>query len=360
MVYKKKEAGEKIVTLSLGEGFFDLPTIELTSSLMEKGAHYIDGRGLPLLRKNLADLYSERYKSKVVENEILITSGSKLALFEIFLSLLKTNQTVAVFEPAWLSYKAQIQLAKLTPQLIPEDIEVDCLQSFLAADTGAIIINNPNNPSGVSKSKKYLLDLFNFCQEREILLISDEAYSEFYSNDEFLSLASFKGVTDYLVIVNSLSKSFGLSGWRIGYAILSGHNMEKVVPINQHLATCAPALLQVLIAENFQKLKEVCFPQAKEMTLKAIRLRKFAENLGLECTQSDSTFYFLVKVGNSKFDDFDFCMNLLEKNGIATVPGSAYGEGARGFIRVGVGKEKEADIMDAITTISEIVNKSSN
>ena len=189
-------------------------------------------------------------------------------------------------------------------------------------------------------------------RKNRITLFLDEAYVDFIIPEyKSKDLDEIEDLNKHIVIVNSFSKSFGLSGWRVGYLITSADNIKKIVPYNQHLATCAPAILQYLLIENFEKLIDTCVPQAIQMTKKAIRVREYAESLGFECSKSQATFYFLLKVGDSNMDDTKFAIELLQQKNIAVVPGSSYGESTRGTVRIGVGKEDEIDILRAIDDI---------
>ena len=186
----------------------------------------------------------------------------------------------------------------------------------------------------------------------------DEAYSDFILREDLkIDPKINEMISSNLIIMNSFSKSFGLSGWRVGYIVATTENIEKLVPYNQHLATCAPSILQYLLTENFDVLVDFCGSQAREMTKKGIRIREYAESLGFECSKSRATFYFLLKVGDKKMNDTEFSLSLLEEKNIAVVPGSSYGESTRGYVRIGVGKEEEVTICRALDEINDFCRK---
>ena len=190
LVYKEKAAGKAIITLSLGEAFFDLPQFNIPPEQMEIGYHYSSSKGIPTLRKNIAEHYNKKYKSCLnYQKNLLISAGSKIIIFMCLKLLLKEKNEVLIFEPAWLSYEHQIKLANGIPKFIKYDITVNKIEEFVSKKTGVIIINNPNNPSGRVYSRADLEFLKNLCEKKEIFLLVDEAYSDFVVDKSFFSMA---------------------------------------------------------------------------------------------------------------------------------------------------------------------------
>ena len=161
--------------------------------------------------------------------------------------LLKEKNEVLIFEPAWLSYEHQIKLANGIPKFIKYDITVNKIEEFVSKKTGVIIINNPNNPSGRVYSRADLEFLKNLCEKKEIFLLVDEAYSDFVVDKSFFSMARLSPKLKNVIIINSLSKNLGLSGWRIGFLIAKEQIINEIVKLNQHLITCAPTILQMYL-----------------------------------------------------------------------------------------------------------------
>ena len=292
IVYRKISKGEKVITLSLGEGFFHLPEFKITEKLNMKGAHYVDSRGVLELRKNFHH-FSKTSSYAVNADNILITSGSKLGIFQCLKALLNAGDEVLLIEPTWLSYEAQCELANLSVTRIPQNIPLEEVDKFISKKTKGIILNNPNNPSGLIYPKDPVKKLKALCEKTGITLFLDEAYVDFIIPEyKSKDLDEIEDLNKHIVIVNSFSKSFGLSGWRVGYLITSADNIKKIVPYNQHLATCAPAILQYLLIENFEKLIDTCVPQAIQMTKKAIRVREYAKVLVLNVVSLKPLFIF--------------------------------------------------------------------
>ena len=293
IVYRKISKGEKVITLSLGEGFFSLPEFKITEKLNMKGAHYVDSRGVLELRKKLSHHFSKTSSYAVNADNILITSGSKLGIFQCLKALLNAGDEVLLIEPTWLSYEAQCELANLSVTRIPQNIPLEEVDKFISKKTKGIILNNPNNPSGLIYPKDSVKKLKALCEKTGITLFLDEAYVDFIIPEyKSKDLDEIEDLNNHIVIVNSFSKSFGLSGWRVGYLITSADNIKKIVPYNQHLATCAPAILQYLLIENFEKLIDTCVPQAIQMTKRQSELGSMRKVLVLNVVSPEPLFIF--------------------------------------------------------------------
>lgn len=362
LVYDEKRKGMDIITLSLGEAFFHIPHFEVDDVDFIKGYHYSDSLGLPQLRYKILEYYRKHYNSEVNDiNQVMISSGSKVIIYMVILALCNKNDEVLIHEPAWLSYKEQVQLTGAYVKSLPYDVQVDKFVEYMSYNTKLIILNNPNNPAGLIYEKKQLFRLCDICRERGIYILMDEAYSDFVLEDKaFASLANVKSL-DNVFVVNSLSKNMGMSGWRIGYVISSPHNISNLMKLNQHLITCAPTILQSYIAKNFDRIIEITLPQVKAIVERRNRVVNYIKEKGLDCLSGTATFYIFLRIDNISVNVLDFCLYLLFKYGISCVPGQAYGKSTVDFIRIGVGAESEERIRYAIDVIKNvIVNDSVN
>ena len=160
-----------------------------------------------------------------------------------------------------------------------------------------------------------------------------------------------------MFIVNSLSKNMGMSGWRVGYVIANSKRISDILKLNQHMVTCAPTVLQMYISRYFDDIIAATLPQVKEVVKKRERIVNYIEQIGLKCLKGASTFYIFLNVEGVKQDVMDFCLFLLFKYGIATVPGRAYGKSTEKFIRVGIGVESEERIHYALDVIKMVMEQ---
>lgn len=186
----------------------------------------------------------------------------------------------------------------------------------------------------------------------------DEAYSDFVLDDnEFCSLAKIVPDLEGIFVVNSLSKNMGMSGWRVGYVIGEESRIRNILKLNQHLITCAPTILQMYLSKYFDDIINITLPQVKEVVKKRERIINYIEEIGLKYLKGSSTFYIFLEVKDIKEDVLDFCLYLLFKYGIATVPGSAYGKSTNKFIRIGIGAESEERIYYALDVIKLVIDQ---
>ena len=359
LVYSEKRKGIDIITLSLGEAFFDIPSYSFSGIDFVKGYHYSDSMGLPGLRKKIMEYYNENYNTYISNiNEIMISSGSKVIIYMIMQSILNSGDEVLIHEPAWLSYQEQAKLVDATPKFIPYDCKVEDFSQYFTSKTKLLILNNPNNPAGVLYSEEQLKRIYNDCHGRGIYILMDEAYSDFiYGDERFCSLASVASDLEGVFIVNSLSKNMGMSGWRVGYVIAQQEKIKNLLILNQHMITCAPTVLQLYLEHYFDDIISVTLPQVKEVVEKRQRIVDYIHHLGMKCLDGTCTFYIFLHVDELQTSTLDFCLYLLFKYGISTVPGSAYGRSTNKFIRIGIGAEPEERIRYALGLINLVLRE---
>jgi aspartate aminotransferase/aminotransferase len=352
LVYDLKRAGHDPIVLSLGEAFFDIPLFDFHATDIEKGYHYSDSQGLPELREKIANFYNCQYCTSVSADEVLVTAGSKAAIFMALLTAVNPGEQIALHEPCWLSYQHQARLAGIESIFIPYSCEVSEFACFFTATTRLLILNNPNNPAGRLYSSKELEYLYAECRRRRIYILVDEAYSDFVHEKPFWSIAKLekKGI----IVVNSLSKNMGMSGWRIGYAIAEPRFIQALLKVNQHIITCAPTILARYVTTYFDRILSATLPQARAISEKRKRVAKMLTELGLQCLPGEATFYFFVNIGNFAGTSTDFAMHLLLDNLVAVVPGSAYGRSTDRFIRIGIGTESEERIWEALQIVKSM------
>lgn len=348
LVYELRSRKKNIVTLSLGESFFDIPFFGIENINFTKGYHYSDSKGLKELRIKIAKFYNQYYFTKINYEKVLISAGSKIILYMCFLSLLNNKEEILIHEPAWLSYKEQVKLANGKPKFFPYNEDLKNLKKYISKKTKAFVINNPNNPVGKLYSKKELQYIFKICRQKNIFLIVDEAYSDFVINGKFFSCANLDSNLDNLIIVNSLSKNLGMSGWRIGYLITNPSFLILIEKLNQHLITCAPTFLQMYMEKNFEKILSYTLPQIKNLLYKRQRIQTFLKELKFEYLEGNSTFYFFINISKYNQNAFTLCINLLIDESISIVPGNAYGENTNNFLRISIGTESEDKIYQSL------------
>lgn len=356
LLYQMRNLGRDITALSLGEAFFSIPKFSFGEIDFDRGYHYSDSQGIPELRKRIASHYTLKYNVQVDPNhEVLVSTGSKLILFMCMKAFLNPGDGIAVHEPAWLSYSEQAKLCEAQTTFIPHYANVGEFEKYLNNQTKLLIVNNPNNPAGRIYSAKELQILHELCIKRNMVLIVDEAYSDFVESNEFASIGNVSKNFQNLIIVNSLSKNMGMSGWRIGYMISNPEVIRRILRVNQHLVTCAPTVLQLYLAKNFDKILDVTEPQIQNLMAKRVEVQSILTSSNIECLSGSGTFYFFIDLRSLGFNGntMNFALHLLLNHDICIVPGGAYGASTDKFIRLSIGTESVDRIRDAIVLIKQ-------
>lgn len=356
LVYSLKRKGADITTLSLGEAFFDIPLFDFNKLDVEKIYHYSDSIGIPELRKKICEFYEKQYDASInYQDEILISAGSKPIIYMAMQAVLNDGDEVLIHEPAWLSYQEQIKLINCTPNFIPYNCLPKDFKEYFTDKTKMVIINNPNNPAGYKYSREQLQLIYEQCRAKGIYVMVDEAYSDFLVDDTFYSMINVVPDKDGIIVVNSLSKNMGMSGWRVGYVVSTPDVIRNVLKLNQHIITCGPTILLQYLAKYFDEIINITLPQAQEVVHRRQRIAQFMDQLELKYLEGSATFYFFINIGEFKQSSLDFCLYLLLKNKIAAVPGSAYGTSTERFIRVSIGSESEERIYQALRLIKDLI-----
>jgi aspartate aminotransferase/aminotransferase len=352
LVADEQRAGRDITVLSLGEAFFDIPMYDFAKLDFTRGYHYTDSRGAPGLRRRLASYYRETYGVRAdPDANVLVSAGSKMCVYLALLALLEPGDEALVHEPYWLSYPEQVRLARGVPVAVPHWTKASSFKEHFTPRTKVVIVNNPNNPAGSVYGIEALRHLYDACRAHGATLLVDEAYSEFCIDGSFVSSGTLSDDFSNLVVVNSLSKNMGMSGWRLGYLLGKKALVDDVLKLNQHIVTCAPTILQMYCDTYFEEIRRCVAPQIQAVVDKRQRLHERVARAGLEAMSGASTFYFFVNVAASKLGSEAYAERLLREHRIAVVPGRYYGASTDGFIRIGVGTESEERIDAALRTI---------
>ena len=357
VVYEMKAAGEDVTVLSLGEAFFDIPLYRFDDLPFPDIYHYSHSRGILELRSQLAAYYGKEYGVPIdPAREMIVTAGSKIAVYMALMSVVSPGDEVLIHEPAWVSYPEQVKLCHGIPVRVPYDRGVRDFPNYITSKTRAIIINQPNNPRGSVYPEADLRFLHDLARERGLFIISDEAYSDFMDDGSFISLGVHDQAKDHTIICNSMSKNYGMSGWRIGYVIARPDMTDKILMINQHLITAASTILLLYLSKHFDDVIAITKPQILDVVRKRRAIGAFMDEIGLQRLPGDATFYFFVSIAPSKLTSDEFGMRLLREHKICVVPGIGYGESCDRFVRVSMGTESMERVQTALRTVKQLID----
>ncbi|MGW3199183.1 pyridoxal phosphate-dependent aminotransferase [Streptomyces sp. NPDC001118] len=357
-VYEMRERGIDVITLSLGEAYFDIPTPSFDGFSSRDLHHYSHSRGVPLLREKLCKYYADEFGlNSHPDRELLITAGSKAAIYMALAALLEPGDEVIIPEPMWVSYPEQVRLCGGVPVMVPWQESVEELAGHITVRTRAIIVNDPHNPTGRRLTEPEMRLLHALAERHDLFLIADEAYSEFVPADaKFTSLGALDPDKRHTIVCNSMSKNYGISGWRIGYLIAHEKLVEQIIKLQQHILTCAPTILCSYLAENFDHVLQITRPQIEEIVSRRNRIERELARSGIVCLPGDSTFYLFASLGDCTDSEF-FAEKLLIDKQVSVVPGPGYGDSCTQFVRISIGTESEDRVMQGISALVDLVGE---
>jgi aspartate aminotransferase len=346
-----KKEGIDVVNLTVGEPDFDTPynvkmvAINAIGPRLEdmgKGkTKYTNASGLEELKEAICKKLEKQNGLTYEKDQIVVSNGAKHSLDNIFRAAINEGDKVVLLSPYWVSYAEQIKLSGGVPVVVPTDNYFQPVASEIRKNvdgkTKAILLNSPNNPSGAVYSKQIIKEIVDIAKEKDLMIISDEIYENFlYDGLEHVSPASFSDMKDRTVIVNGVSKTYAMTGWRIGYTA-SNRQLAKAMSDIQSQTTSNPNTIGQYAALEALKGNQ---KSVEEMIAEFDKRRKFVyDNLnrdGLRCRLPQGAFYIFAQVpGNSA----EFASNLLEKVHVAVVPGSDFG--TEGHVRISYASSME-------------------
>jgi aspartate aminotransferase/aminotransferase len=265
---------------------------------------------------------------------------------------------VLIQEPAWVSYPEQVRLCHGVPVRIPYDVEIAGIRRFITGRTRAIVVNNPNNPTGRLMSDEEWRELHRIAEEHDLFIISDEAYSDYVLDPaDFISAAAHDPAKTHTIVCNTLSKNYGMSGWRIGYVITNAGLLYNILKLNQHLITCPATVLEHYVVRHFHEVLAITAPQIRDVVVKRAEVARMVEAAGLGYLPGEGTFYLFVSIEGSRLGSEEFCTRLLDERGVCVVPGIGYGDSCDGFVRLSVGSESMERIRRGVDEIAAFIRE---
>ncbi|MFH1721181.1 MAG: pyridoxal phosphate-dependent aminotransferase [Candidatus Altiarchaeota archaeon] len=338
------QASEDLVSLGVGEP--DFPTPEpikdkAIRAIEEDYSSYTSNYGIPELRKEIASKLHEANGIKVdSEAGVVITTGTSEALDLTFRALLNPGDEVIIPEPSYVCYYPGVYLAYATPVPVPtkeeEDFtfKADAINEKITKKTKVILVATPNNPTGSVVPQRELKGIAELAVEHNLLVISDEIYEELvYDDHKHVSIGSLPGMAERTITINGYSKSYAATGWRLGYAAGPKGLIDPIVKIHQYSMLCAPTISQYALLGAF-KLKSHVKSMLKEYDQRRRLLVKGLNELkGVSCFTPKGAFYTFPNITKTGLTSEEFAERLLKENGVAVVPGTAFGPSGEGYIR---------------------------
>ena len=359
-----------IVSLGVGEPDFDTPwhiSRAAVTCLENGGTHYTSNLGTPELRQAICRYLARRFGAAFDwKKEVLATVGVSEAIDLAIRAICEPGDEVLYHEPCFVSYAPTIRLAHAVPVCVETRVEdefrltVEALERKVTPKTKAILLNFPCNPTGATLSRADMEAILAFCARHDLLLLADEVYSELNyveaETEELLpSFAAFPGHRDRVILLNGFSKSWAMTGFRLGYACGPADVIDAMMKIHQYGIMSAPTLAQAAGVEAMDFGDKDVARMRREYKKRRDYLVPALNAMGLKTLMPKGAFYLFVDVRSTGLSDEEFALKLLKEHGVACVPGSAFGACGAGFVRLSYATSLEK-IKVAVARIAEMLS----
>lgn len=365
-LFDKAKEYDNVIDFTLGDPDYETPKYVQEAgcrAICEGKTKYSVNAGIVELREAIADtIFEERNVKYDAGSEIIITVGAMEALYLTLCCLVDNDDEVIILAPYWINYRHMTQMCGGKPVIVDSDekhdfiVEIDNIKKAVTDKTVAIIVNSPNNPTGTVYDKETLIELCKIAKEKDIVIIWDECYKSIvYDDAEFTSILQCDDIKENVVIIDSCSKKYSMTGWRLGYAAAPAELVSNMTKLQENIAACASLPSQYAAIEAFKGNNE-----ATDMMKKGFESRRnvLVEGINkidkLSCKYPKGTFYALVNIKETGLNSEEFAYKLLEKKQVAVVPGITYGDCCEGYIRIAYTINEEK-ICEGLKRIEEFI-----
>ncbi len=348
-----RKSGIDVVNFAAGEPDFDTPQPikdAAIKAINDGFTKYTPSIGIPELKSRIVKKLKDENGLDYSPEQIVVSCGAKHSLFNLIQALVNKGDQVIIPTPYWVSYTEMVKLAQGKPVVLETNqkggykIDVEKLKKKINSSTKLLILNSPSNPAGIVYSKQELQKIANVCVANKILVISDEIYEKIiFDGLEHVSLASLnKDIYDLTITVNGMSKSFSMTGWRIGYFAGPQEIVDAVKKIQDHSTSCPVSISQkaALVAldmdSDYYSSIKVKFQERRDFIIQYLdeKLKEFVSYI-----KPQGSFYIFVNIAKTKLGSFDFAKRLLEESYVAVIPGSPFG--CNSWIRISFATSKD-------------------
>lgn len=370
-----KEKGIDVISFSAGEPDFNTPKNIINAAIkaMEDGnTKYTSVNGILQLREAICKKFKDDNGLEYNPSQIVVSTGAKQSLANTFLAILNPGDEVIVSTPYWVSYPELIKLADGKPVFVEGDeksnykFTKENLEKAVTAKTKAIVLNTPNNPTGTIYNKEELEVIADFAKKYDIIIISDEMYEKLiYDNENHISIASLsKDAYERTIVINGLSKSYAMTGWRIGYCAASEKIAKLMISIQSHVTSNVCSITQCAALEALNGPQDEITKMINEFEKRRNYMINRIESIdNLSIVKPKGAFYIMINIenclgkeinGKILNDSMEFCASLLENEKLAVIPGKAFG--LNNYIRVSYATSMEA-IKEGLNRIESFIKK---
>lgn len=355
---------QDVISLGIGEPDFVTPWNVREAGIysLEQGhTHYSSNAGFVELRQEIARYLERKYGLEYdSRSQILVTVGGSEGIDAALRALVGPGDEVIIPEPSFVAYKGCTVFTGATPVVVnlrAEDqfkLTPELLEKAITPKTKVLVIPYPNNPTGAIMDKKELAAIVEVLKDKNLIIISDEIYSELTYRGKHVSIASFPEMKDKTLVINGFSKAFAMTGWRLGYACGHPSLIGAMTKIHQYAIMCAPTTAQYAAIEALRNSDDNVAEMVREYNRRRRVLLDGFKKLNLECFEPHGAFYAFPCIRTTGLTSDEFCEKLLMSERVLVVPGNAFGDCGEGFVRVCYASSMEK-IMEALKRIERFV-----
>jgi len=345
-----ERSGRKLLRLDIGRPVYPMPPGAADGAhhaLQQDFVNYIPNRGIPELLQALStDMAATCGRTFNPTKEIIVTAGASEALAICGLALLEQGDEVIIPEPAWSHYQSIVELAGARSVVIPTRadkgfvIDPEEVESKITSKTRMLVVVNPSNPTGAIQPPEVLQELARLALKHGIFVLLDEAYRHFIYDGEEHSMAQYMGDSELLLYLNTFSKSYCMTGWRIGYVACSARISDALNRVHQYLTVCGVSFAQkgaLAVLQNQERLHYLSQLRDEFSKRREAWLAIMTSSAAFKFTKPGGAFYLFPEISFRGMTGEQFCDFMLEEHGISMVPGSVFGENFKKFVRISYG-----------------------
>ena len=355
-----------VVSLGVGEPDYAAPDKVIDAciaSLKRKETSYTSNWGILELRQEIAKLFKKRYDLDYdPADEVMVTVGVSEAIGIIMTTFLNPGDEVLIPDPAYLAYPACVSIAHGKPVLVPTYAEnefkltVEELEKKVTPKTKALLIGYPNNPTGTVMDTKSLEDIAAFAKKHDLIVISDEIYCDLTYEGQHTCFASLPGMRERTLVMNGFSKSYAMTGMRIGYICAPREALEEIYKVHQYEILCASTTSQYGALEALRSCDDDVKAMYDEYAARREMIYQGLIDMGLPVFKPKGAFYIFPDISCTGMDDETFCDRLLKEERVGVVPGTCFGPQGKNHIRISYAASRE-NIAEALKRMGRFVEK---
>lgn len=358
---------DNVISLSIGEPDFNTPWHVREAgiiSLQQGNTKYTSNKGLTKLRHEICSFFLRKYNvSYNGDNECIVTVGGSEAIDLAMRCLINEGDEVLIPQPSFVCYDPLVRMADGIPVVVEtreEDnfkLVPELLEKVITPKSRLLVLPYPNNPTGAIMEKEDLEKIAEIVRKYNLFVISDEIYAELtYNNKKHVSFASIEGMQERTVVVSGFSKSYSMTGWRLGYSLAPKPVTDAMVKLHQFAIMSAPTTAQYAAIEALKHGDKDIEKMRDEYDMRRrLVVRRFRE-MGLSCFEPEGAFYAFPCIKSTGLSSEEFCTRLLKSKSVAVVPGNAFGDSGEGFVRVSYSFSVK-HIKEALNRVESFINE---